>query len=75
MEQSGTSPWDWIFGPRNSIEHWFRTVKERVGIISGVGTGEEFTGLFSCLLSGIILLGFTLGLVDHLVMLLNGFRR
>ena len=37
-------------------------------IISGVRTGEKFIGLFFCLLSGIILLEFILGLVSRLVM-------
>jgi len=44
------------------------------GIISGVMTGK-LRGLFSCLLSGIILFGPILSLIGLLVMLLNGFRR
>ncbi|ACS90243.1 hypothetical protein TSIB_1189 [Thermococcus sibiricus MM 739] len=33
------------------------------GIILGVGIGGKFRGLFFCLLSGIILFGFILGLM------------
>ena len=45
------------------------------GIISGVRIGGEFTGLFSCLPSGIILLGVILDLVLRPAILLSDSRR
>ena len=61
----GLDYWHATFGPRNRVERWFRTLKERAKRFSNNFRSKNWRRVrrfVSCLLSGIILIGSILDL-------------